>query len=49
MVTYGLYQHHVTAARLTVKTGKVHHDEAMRHLKVVYEGRKRIQDSLHAE
>lgn len=49
MITYGLCQYHVTIARLMVTTGKLSHDEAMRHLKAVYEGRKRIHDSLHAE
>lgn len=49
MVTYGLCQHHVTNARIMVKTGRLNHYEAMRHLKAVYEGRKRMYDSLHAE
>lgn len=49
MVTYGLCQHHVNNARLMVETGRLNHDVAMRHLKAVYEGRKRIHDSLHAE
>lgn len=49
MVTYGLCQHHVTNARLMVKTGQLNHDVAMRLLKAVYKGRKRILDSLHAE
>lgn len=49
MVTYGLCQHHVTNARLMVKTGQLNHDATMRLLKAVYEGRKRIHDSLHAE
>lgn len=46
MVTYGLCQNHVTSARITVKTGQLNHDAAMRHLKAVYGGRKRIHDSL---
>lgn len=45
MITYGLLQHHVTNARLMVKTGQLNHDAAMRHLRAVYEGRKRIYDS----
>lgn len=49
MVTYGLCKHHVTNARLMVKTGKLNHDATMRHLKAVYKGRKLIHDSLHAE
>ena len=49
MVTYGLCQHHVTDARLTVKTGQLNHDAAMRLLKELYEGRKSIHDSLHTE
>lgn len=49
MVTYGLCQHHVTYARLMVKTGQLNHDAAMRHLKVFYEVRKSMHDSLHAE
>ena len=49
MATYGLCQHHVTYARLMVKTGQLNHDAAMRHLKVVYEVRKHMHDSLHAE
>ena len=49
MVTYGLCQHHVTNARLMVKTGQLNHEEAMRLLKVVYKRRKRSHDSLHAE
>lgn len=49
MVTYGLCQHHVTYARIMVKTGQLNHDEAMRLLKVVYARRKRLHDSLHAE
>lgn len=49
MVTYGLCQHHVTYARLMVKTGQLNHDAAMRHLKVVYEVRKHMHDSSHAE
>ena len=49
MVTYGLCQHHVTNARIMVKTGQLNHDATMRHLKAVYEGRKRIHDSLHDE
>lgn len=49
MVTYGLCQHHVTYARLMVKTGQLNHDAAIRLLKVVYEVRKCIHDSLHAE
>lgn len=40
MVTYGLCQHHVTNARLMVKTGQLNHDATMRHLKAVYDGRK---------
>lgn len=49
IVTYGLCQHHVTNARIMVKNGQLTHDAAMRHLKAVYDGRKRIHDSLHAE
>lgn len=49
MVTYGLCQHHVTNARIIVKTRQLSHDATMRQLKEVYEGRKRIHDSLHAE
>lgn len=49
MVTYGLCQHHVNHSRLTVKTGQLNHDAAMRLLKVVYEVRKRMHDNLHAE
>lgn len=49
MITYGLCQHQVTSARIMVKTGQLNHDAAMRLLKVVYEGRKRIHDSLHSE
>jgi hypothetical protein len=49
MVAYGLCQHHVTYARLMVKTGQLNHDAAMRLLKVVYKRSKRIHDSLHAE
>lgn len=49
MVTYGLCQHHVTNARIMVKTGRLTHDETMRLLKVVYKRHKRIHDSLHAE
>ena len=49
MVTYGLCQHHVTNARIMVKTGQLNHDATMRLLKAVYEDRKRIHDSLHAE
>ncbi|QBQ72985.1 hypothetical protein [Hafnia phage vB_HpaA_yong1] len=49
MVTYGLCKHHVTNARIMVKTGKFKHDAAMRLLKVVYGRRKRMHDSLHAE
>lgn len=49
MVTYGLCQHHVTNARIMVKTGQLNHYEAMRHLKAVYEGRKLMYDSLRAE
>ncbi|AGD81030.1 hypothetical protein CLBP1_0.35 [Escherichia phage CLB_P1] len=45
MVTYGICQYHVTNARLMVQTGQLTHDAAMRHLKAVYEGRKRIHDS----
>ncbi|QUE30081.1 hypothetical protein [Enterobacter phage IME278] len=48
IVTYGLCQHHVTNARLMIKTGQLNHDATMRHLKAVYEGRKSIHDSLHA-
>lgn len=47
--TYGLCRHHVTNARIMVKTGQLNHDATMRHLKAVYEGRKCIHDSLHAE
>ncbi|UZT50370.1 hypothetical protein [Enterobacter phage 04_vB_Eclo_IJM] len=47
MVTYGRCQHHMENARLSLATLK--HDAIMRHLKAVYEGRKRIHDSLHAE
>lgn len=49
MVTYGLCQHHVTNARLMVKTGQLNRDVAIRLLKVVYEARKCIHDSLHDE
>lgn len=49
IVTYGLCQHHVTNARIMVKTGRLNHDEIMRHLKAVYEGRRHMYDSLHAE
>lgn len=49
MVTYGLCQHHVTTARIMVKTGRLDHAWAMRLLKVVYRRRKRIHDSLHDE
>lgn len=49
IVTYGLCQHHVTNARIMVKTGQLTHDLTMRLLKAVYEGRKRIHDSLHTE
>lgn len=49
MVTYGLCQHHVTNARIIVKTGRLNHDEAMRLLKVVYKRRKRIHYNFHAE
>lgn len=49
MITYGLCQHHVNNARIMVETGQLNHDAAMRHLKAVYEGRKRIHDSLHSE
>lgn len=49
MVTYGLCQHHVINARLMVKTGQFKHDTMLEFLKAVYEGRKRIHDSLHAE
>lgn len=49
MITYGLCQQHVTYARLMVKTGQLNHDATMSHLKAVYEGRKRIHDSLHYE
>lgn len=47
MVTYGLCKHHMENARLALATLK--HDAIMRHLKAVYEGRKRIHDSLHSE
>lgn len=49
MVTYGLCQHHVSIARLMVLTGRLTHEESMRLLKVLYERRKRMHDSLHAE
>lgn len=49
MVTYGICKHHVTYARLMVKTGQLNHDVVMRLLKVVYEVRKCIHDRLHAE
>lgn len=49
MVTYGLCQHHITDARLIVKTGRLNHDETMRLLRVSYKLRKRIHDSLHAK
>ena len=49
MITYGLHQHHVANARIMVKTGRLNHDAAMRHLKAVYEVRKHTHDSLHAE
>ena len=42
MVTYGLCQHHVTSARIMVKTGRLTHDETMRNLKVIYEVRKHM-------
>ena len=47
MIAYGLCQHHVTSARLMVKTGRLTYDETMRLLKVVYKRRKRIHASLH--
>ncbi|QNM37847.2 hypothetical protein NS1_02 [Citrobacter phage NS1] len=49
MVTYGLCKHHVTNARIMVKTGQLNYYEAMWHLKAVYEARKRIYDGLYAE
>lgn len=49
MIAYGLCQQHVTSARLMVKTRQLNHDATMRLLKVVYNRRKRIHDSLHAE
>lgn len=49
MLTYGLCQHHVTNARLMVRTGQFKHDTMLKFLKVVYEGRKLIHDSLHDE
>lgn len=49
MVTYGLCQHHVNNARLMVETGQFKHDTMLKFLKAVYEGRKRIHDSLHSE
>lgn len=49
IVTYGICQYHVNIARIMVKTGQLTHDAAIRHLKAVYKGRKRIHDSLHAE
>lgn len=49
MITYGLCQHHVTNARTNLKCGQFKHDVLMKHLKVVYESRKRIHDSLHGE
>lgn len=45
MITYGLCQHHVTIARIMVKTGQLNHDATMRLLKVVYKRRKRMHDS----
>ncbi len=39
MVTYGLCKHHVTNARIMVKTGQLNRDATMRLLKAVYEGR----------
>lgn len=48
MVTYGVCQRNIASARIMVETGHLNHDVAMRHLKAVYEGRKRIYDSLHA-
>lgn len=47
MVTYGLCQHHVTNARTSLAT--LRHDAVMKHLKAVYDGRKRMHDSLHSE
>lgn len=49
MITYGLCQHHVINARDNLKSGDLKHDALMQHLKAVYEGRKRIHDSLHGE
>lgn len=49
MVTYGLCQQHVNSARIMVQTGQLTHEATMRLLKVVYNRRKRIHDSLHAE
>lgn len=49
MVTYGLCQQHVNTARIMIKTGQLNHDAAMRLLKMVYEGRKRIHDNFHYE
>lgn len=45
--TYGLCKHHIANARETL--GELSHDDAMKHLKAAYEGRKRIHDSLHDE
>ncbi|UZT50043.1 hypothetical protein [Enterobacter phage 01_vB_Eclo_IJM] len=47
MVTYGLMP--ASHGERPVISGDLKHDAIMRHLKAVYEGRKRIHDSLHAE
>lgn len=47
--TYGLCQHHIDTARTNFKCGQFTHDSLMRHLKQVYDGRKRIHDSLHSK
>lgn len=49
MVTYGICQHHVTDARIMVKTGQLNHDSAMRLLKVIYEVRNSMYGSSHTE
>lgn len=49
MITYGLCKHHVETARSIFKWKQLTHDGLMRNLKAVYEGRKRIHDSLHSE
>lgn len=49
MVTYGLCQHHLKSAREFIAEGRANYWAALQHLKVVYEGRKRIYNSLHSE